>query len=54
VPLDWDELGEGIKSDHFTPADVVRRVSKLRRDPWHEMAGLRQTLTRSAHKLLGL
>ena len=54
VPLAWDELDPKITSDHFGLSEVVNRLSKLRRDPWHEMASVRQTLSRAAHRLLGL
>ena len=54
VPVAWDELDSKITSDYFGLTDVVDRLAKLNQDPWREMAGVRQTLSRSAHKLLGL
>jgi bifunctional non-homologous end joining protein LigD len=54
VPLAWDELDPKITSDYFGLTDVVDRLAKLKQDPWREMAGVRQTLSRAAHKILGL
>jgi len=44
TPLDWDELGDGIRSDHFTVLNVPERLSHLDGDPWAEIATLRQEL----------
>jgi bifunctional non-homologous end joining protein LigD len=44
TPLDWDELSEGLRSDHFTVANVRHRLGFLRRDPWHDFFTLRQRI----------
>ena len=44
TPLEWAELSESIKADHFTVENLRRRLDYLGRDPWAEMAKLRQRL----------
>lgn len=34
VPLTWDEVKSGIRSDHFTVETVFRRLRAQPRDPW--------------------
>jgi bifunctional non-homologous end joining protein LigD len=47
TPLDWDELSEGLRSDHFTVANVRHRLAVLRRDPWGDFFKLRQRIPHS-------
>jgi bifunctional non-homologous end joining protein LigD len=42
TPLDWDELSEGLRSDHFTVANIRHRLGFLRHDPWQDFFKLRQ------------
>ncbi|MBF0394793.1 MAG: DNA ligase D, partial [Alphaproteobacteria bacterium] len=42
VPLSWDELGSGLRSDHFTVETLPRRIATLDADPWEGFADLRQ------------
>lgn len=44
TPLDWDELSESLRSDHFTVDNVRHRLEFLTRDPWADMAKLRQRI----------
>jgi bifunctional non-homologous end joining protein LigD len=44
VPLGWDELGENIRSNHFTLLNLPNRLSFLEHDPWDGIATLKQTL----------
>lgn len=44
TPLAWDELGPGIRSNHFTVENLPKRLPFLDRDPWEELASLRQDL----------
>lgn len=46
VPISWDELAEGITSDHFTVASVPARLASLREDPWAGYESARVRLTR--------
>lgn len=53
MPIDWDELGELKRADHWTIANARDRLSFQKQDPWQDYWGARQTLTRGL-KLLGL
>jgi bifunctional non-homologous end joining protein LigD len=44
TPLAWDELGPSIRSNHFTVENLPKRLPFLDRDPWEELASLRQEL----------
>lgn len=51
VPLTWEELSVRIRSDHFNVRTLPRRLARLRRDPWEELAGVRQSLTHAIKTL---
>jgi bifunctional non-homologous end joining protein LigD len=42
TPLEWTELSEAIRSDHYRLGNIDRRLSHLRRDPWAGFFELRQ------------
>jgi bifunctional non-homologous end joining protein LigD len=44
VPLEWAELSEGIRADHFKIDNLRQRLDSLRRDPWQEASTIRQKL----------
>jgi bifunctional non-homologous end joining protein LigD len=44
TPLAWDELGPGIRSNHFTVENLPKRLPFLDRDPWEGLVSLRQEL----------
>ena len=44
TPLDWDELAEGLRSDHFTVGNLRHRLAHLKQDPWHGFFKVRQRL----------
>jgi bifunctional non-homologous end joining protein LigD len=46
VPLGWDELSPAIKSDHYTIANLPRRLAGLNTDPWAKYSETRQKLPR--------
>ena len=48
VPLAWDELGENIRSNHFTLLNLPKRLAFLDHDPWEGIASLKQTLPGAA------
>jgi bifunctional non-homologous end joining protein LigD len=54
VPLDWDELDSGIRSDTFTMADLPARLKQLGKDPWDGFDSLRQSITAGMKRKLGL
>jgi bifunctional non-homologous end joining protein LigD len=44
TPLDWDELSEGIRPDHFKIDNLRQRLGALKQDPWREIGEVRQKL----------
>ena len=52
VPIRWEELTPRLRSDHFTVANVLSRISRLKKDPWVEMSKTRQTISKSMFKRL--
>jgi bifunctional non-homologous end joining protein LigD len=44
VPLEWDELTPSLRSDHYTIANLARRLAKLGQDPWARYWTVRQKL----------
>ena len=44
TPLDWDELTEAVKSDHYRLGNIGRRLANLRRDPWEGFFEMRQAM----------
>jgi bifunctional non-homologous end joining protein LigD len=46
TPLAWDELSEGLRSDHFTVDNLRERLDFVKRDPWDGFFKLRQRIGR--------
>ena len=44
TPLAWDELSEGMRSDHFTVGNLRHRLGFLSRDPWSDIGRIRQRI----------
>lgn len=44
TPLEWEELSQGLRSDHFTIGNVRHRLGFLKRDPWQGFFALRQRI----------
>jgi len=44
TPLEWDELAEGLRSDHFTVRNLRHRLDFLKRDPWPDFFKIRQRI----------
>jgi bifunctional non-homologous end joining protein LigD len=42
TPIDWDEISEGLKADHYTVDNIGHRLRFLKRDPWDGFFKLRQ------------
>jgi bifunctional non-homologous end joining protein LigD len=45
TPLAWEELSEGLRSDHFTVDNLRHRLEFLERDPWQGFFKLRQGIS---------
>jgi bifunctional non-homologous end joining protein LigD len=44
TPLDWNELSESVRADHFRIDNLRQRLAVLKQDPWAEMLTMRQRL----------
>jgi bifunctional non-homologous end joining protein LigD len=44
TPLDWSELSQGIRADHFKIDNLRQRLDVLKQDPWEGIATVRQAL----------
>jgi bifunctional non-homologous end joining protein LigD len=53
VPLAWNELKDGVRSDSFNVGNVMERLRGLRSDPWRGFFESRQKLTRDMKRALG-
>jgi bifunctional non-homologous end joining protein LigD len=50
VPLDWSELSEAIRADHFKIDNLRQRLDNLTRDPWQDIRTIRQKLPVSVRR----
>jgi bifunctional non-homologous end joining protein LigD len=46
VPVTWEELGPKLTPNKFTLLNIGRRLGALKRDPWADLAKLKQKLPR--------
>jgi bifunctional non-homologous end joining protein LigD len=44
TPLAWEELSNGLRSDHFTVGNLRNRLAFLKRDPWQGFFSARQRI----------
>ncbi|HUO87933.1 MAG TPA: DNA ligase D, partial [Rhizomicrobium sp.] len=44
TPLAWEELAEGLRSDHFTVDNLRHRLGFLKTDPWPGFSKLKQKI----------
>jgi len=44
APVEWDELGAKLTPDKFTMLNIGKRLAKMKRDPWADMAKVKQKL----------
>ncbi|HXV26389.1 MAG TPA: DNA ligase D [Alphaproteobacteria bacterium] len=54
VPIFWEELEEGVRSNQYNIATLPGRLRSLREDPWAEIDRLRQSITATARRKLDL
>jgi bifunctional non-homologous end joining protein LigD len=52
APIAWEELSARLRPDHFTIENLPDRLSKLKQDPWAELAKTRQSITAAMQKRL--
>lgn len=53
VPLDWEELGSGLRSDHFNVQNLPERLTTLQKDPWEDYETTRTPLSAGMKRKLG-
>ena len=44
APVTWDELGPKLTPNKFTVLNIGRRLGALKRDPWADIAKVKQRL----------
>ncbi|MEO8537355.1 MAG: non-homologous end-joining DNA ligase, partial [Betaproteobacteria bacterium] len=54
MPVAWSQLKDELRYAHFNVRNVPALLRKRRRDPWAEMADVRQTLTDAMLRNVGL
>ncbi len=54
VPIAWEELTPDLHSDTFTIRNLPDRLKNLKRDPWAEISSVRQSLSQTVKKRLGI
>jgi bifunctional non-homologous end joining protein LigD len=56
VPLAWDEIesGQDVHGDHWNVRNVPERLESLAADPWEEFSKIRQSITASMKKTVGM
>jgi bifunctional non-homologous end joining protein LigD len=44
TPIEWDEISDGLKADHYTLDNLGHRLKFLKRDPWEGFFTIKQRL----------
>ncbi len=52
APLSWKEVEDGVRSDAFTIATLPRRLATLSRDPWNDLAKVKQSVPAALRRKL--
>lgn len=52
VPIAWEELADGITSNHFTVQNVLSRLTVQQHDPWQGYEAARKRITQATLKLI--
>lgn len=53
LPLRWEELADGVRSDTFTVQTVPERLARLEADPWEDYPAKGPALTRRMFQRVG-
>lgn len=54
VPVRWDEIEAGVRSDEYTIRSVPRRLAALKEDPWASYESSRKPVDQRVRNALGL
>jgi bifunctional non-homologous end joining protein LigD len=52
APLSWKEVEDGVRADAFTIATLPSRLAKLARDPWTDLASVKQSVPAALRRKL--
>jgi bifunctional non-homologous end joining protein LigD len=53
TPIDWSELAQDVRFDHFNVRNVPERLKRLKQDPWAQFYTVRQALTKAMMEKVG-
>ena len=53
TPIDWLELAQDVRFDHFNVRNVPARLKRLKQDPWARFDAVRQSVTKTMMKKVG-
>jgi bifunctional non-homologous end joining protein LigD len=48
VPVPWQELGRTTSADQYSVLDLMKRLGRLKQDPWKDIGRVRQALPNPA------
>jgi bifunctional non-homologous end joining protein LigD len=54
TPVSWEEVEQGVRPDEFTVETVPQRLSALPADPWAEIGKIRQTISATVRRQVGI
>jgi bifunctional non-homologous end joining protein LigD len=54
TPVSWEEVEQGVRPDEFTVETVPQRLSALPSDPWAEIGRIRQTISATVRRQVGI
>lgn len=54
VPIRWDEVEAGVRSDRYDIRSVPRRLASLNEDPWEDYEAARRPVSERLRNMLGL
>ncbi len=54
APLRWDELTSHRPPDHYNIQNMLQRLARLKGDPWEGFFSVRQSLSKTSRKKLGI
>jgi bifunctional non-homologous end joining protein LigD len=50
TPIEWSELAQDVRNDHFNLRNVRERLAALRQDPWAAFFDVKQSVTAAMRK----
>lgn len=53
TPIEWEELTQDVRLDHFNVRNVPQRLQQLKADPWRDLFNVKQSITPTMQKRVG-